>query len=57
MWSDDADLLLMDFIRILNKDNQQNFIKINRDHLNSLSVVDACIESSKTGKKINLDFY
>ena len=57
MWSDDADLLLMDFIRILNKDNQQNFIKINKDHLNSLSVVDACIKSSKTGKKINLDFY
>jgi len=55
MWSDDANLLLLDFIKSMG--SKKNVFKINRDHLNSLSIVDACIKSSKTGKKINLKFY
>ena len=50
MWSDDAEALLNDFIKV--QKNSKNLIKINKDHLNSLSIVDACIKSAKTGKKI-----
>jgi predicted dehydrogenase len=58
MWSDDANLLLIDFIKKLSaKNSDKSFLSINKDHLNSLSVVDACIKSSKTGKKINLNYY
>ncbi len=55
MWLDDANALLIDFINSIN--NNKNFIKLNKDHLNSLSIVDACIKSSKTGKKISIKNY
>ena len=55
MWLDDATALLSDFINSIN--NNKNFIKLNKDHLNSLSIVDACIKSSKSGKKINIKNY
>ena len=55
MWLDDANALLLDFINSIN--NNKNFEKLNKDHLNSLSIVDACIKSSKTGKKISIKNY
>ena len=55
MWLDDANALLSDFINSIN--DKKNILKLNKDHLNSLSIVDACIKSSKTGKKINLKYY
>ena len=55
MWLDDANALLSDFINSIN--DKKNISKLNKDHLNSLSIVDACIKSSKTGKKINLKYY
>ena len=55
MWLDDANLLLLDFIKSLK--DKKNLYKINRDHLNSLSIVEACIKSSQTGKRISLKKY
>jgi hypothetical protein len=55
MWIDDANALLSDFINSIN--DTKNILKINKDHLNSLSIVDACIKSSKTGKKISIKKY
>ena len=55
MWIDDANALLSDFINSIN--DKKNILKINKDHLNSLSIVDACIKSSKTGKKISIKKY
>ena len=51
MWFDDANLLLNDFLDSLRK--KKDIYKINSDHLKSLAVVDACIKSSKTGKKVS----
>ena len=55
MWLDDAEALLNDFIKV--EKNSKNLIKINKDHLNSLSIVEACIASAKTGKKISVKNY
>ena len=55
MWIDDANALLSDFINKTN--DKKNILRINKDHLNSLSIVDACIKSAKTGKKINIKNY
>ena len=55
MWIDDANALLSDFINSIN--DKKNILKINKDHLNSLAIVDACIKSSKTGKKISIKKY
>ena len=55
MWTDDAQLLLLDFIKSIK--NNKNLLKTNKDHLNSLSIVDACIKSSKSGKKIIIKNY
>ncbi len=55
MWIDDANALLFDFIHSIN--DKKNILKINKDHLNSLSIVDACIKSAKTGKKISIKKY
>ena len=55
MWLDDAEALLNDFIKV--EKNSKNLIKINKDHLNSLSIVEACIASAKTGKKISVQNY
>ena len=55
MWIDDANALLSNFINSIN--DKKNVLKINKDHLNSLSIVDACIKSSKTGKKISIKNY
>jgi len=52
MWFDDANLLLNDFLDSLRK--KKDIYKINSDHLKSLAVVDACIKSSKTGKKVRI---
>ena len=52
MWFDDANLLLNDFFDTLRK--KKDIYKINSDHLKSLAVVDACIKSSKTGKKVRI---
>jgi len=52
MWLDDANLLLLDFINSIKMKN--NYIKVNNDHLKSLIIVDACIKSSITGKKVYL---
>ena len=52
MWFDDANLLFNDFLDSIKK--KRNIYKINTDHLKSLAVVDACIKSSKTGKKIEI---
>ena len=52
MWFDDANLLLNDFLDSLRK--KKNIYKINSDHLKSLAVVDACIKSAKTGKKVRI---
>ena len=55
MWIDDANALLSNFINSIN--DKKNVLRINKDHLNSLSIVDACIKSSKTGKKISIKKY
>ena len=55
MWIDDASALLSDFINTIN--DKKNILRINKDHLNSLSIVDACIKSSKNGKKISIKNY
>jgi len=55
MWLDDADNLLFAFNNAIN--NKKNLLKLNKDHLNSLSIVDACIKSAKTGKKISIINY
>ena len=55
MWVDDANALLSDFLKSIN--DKKNILKINKDHLNSLSIVDGCIKSSKTGKKISIKNY
>ena len=55
MWIDDASALLSDFINTIN--DKKNILRINKDHLNSLSIVDACIQSSKNGKKISIKNY
>ena len=55
MWIDDANALLSDFINSIN--DKKNILKMNKDHLNSLAIVDACIKSSKTGKKISIKKY
>ena len=55
MWLDDANFLLFDFIRLIK--DKKNILKTNKDHLNSLSIVEACIESSKNQKKINIKNY
>ena len=55
MWVDDANALLSDFINTIS--DKKNILKVNKDHLNSLSIVDACIKSSKTGKKISIKNY
>ena len=55
MWFHDANSLLLDFINSIN--DKTNILKINKDHLNSLSIVDACIKSSKIGKKITIKNY
>ena len=52
MWFDDANLLFNDFLSSIKK--KRNIYEINTDHLKSLAVVDACIKSSKTGKKIEI---
>lgn len=52
MWFDDANLLFNDFLGSIKK--KRNIYEINNDHLKSLAVVDACIKSSKTGKKIEI---
>ena len=41
MWTDDAQLLLLDFIKSIK--NNKNLLKTNKDHLNSLSIVDSVI--------------
>jgi len=55
MWLDDANALLSAFINSI--DDKKNILKINKDHLNSLAIVDACIRSSKSGKKISIKNY
>ena len=55
MWEDDSILLLKSFIK--NLESKTKYLSINRDHLNSLAIVDACIKSSKTGRKIRLKNY
>ncbi len=55
MWLDDANALLIDFINSIN--NKKDILKLNKDHLNSLSIVDACIKSANTGKKISVKKY
>jgi len=50
MWKTDADLLLKDFSVSLVKKTKLH--ASGKDHLKSLSMVQACIDSSKTGKKI-----
>ena len=55
MLIDDANALLSDFINTIN--DKKNILRINKDHLNSLSIVDACIKSSKNGKKISIKNY
>ena len=52
MWLDDANFLLLDFIRSIK--DKKNILTTNKDHLNSLSIVEACIKSSKTSKKISI---
>ena len=52
MWFDDANLLLNDFFDTIKA--KKNIYKINSDHLKSLVIVDACIKSTKTGKKIQI---
>lgn len=52
MWIDDANLLLNDFFDSIKA--KKNIYKINSDHLKSLVIVDACIKSAKTGKKIQI---
>lgn len=52
-WQDDSKLLLTDFIKSIRKKTKIN--ASGKDHLKSLSIVDACIESSRTGKKIYLN--
>jgi len=55
MWKDDSKLLLLDFLKSIKiKKNYKNF---GYDHLNSLAIVDACIESSKQGKSVELKQY
>jgi predicted dehydrogenase len=50
MWKTDADLLLKDFsVSLVNKTKLHSSGK---DHLKSLCIVQACIDSSKMGKKI-----
>ena len=52
MWKYDAELLLRDFINSI-KDIKK--IKTSGiDHLKSLDIVEACIKSAETGKKIVL---
>ena len=55
MWIDDANALLSNFINSIN--DKKNVLRVNKDHLNSLSIADACIKSSKTGKKISIKKY
>ncbi|MAF94902.1 MAG: oxidoreductase [Rhodospirillaceae bacterium] len=53
MWKYDAELLLKDFIRSLEDVNR---IKTaGKDHIRSLAIVEACINSAKKGRKININ--
>jgi len=52
MWKDDAELLLNDFIESLY--NKRKINTLGKDHLKSLDIVAACINSAKKGKKIDL---
>ena len=52
MWKDDAELLLKDFIESLYNKRKINIL--GKDHLRSLDIVEACINSAKNGKKIVL---
>ena len=52
MWKDDAELLLKDFIESLKDKRKINIL--GKDHLKSLYIVEACINSAKRGKKIDL---
>ena len=52
MWQDDAEFLLKDFIESLK--NKRKIKTLGKDHLKSLYIVEACINSAKRGKKIDL---
>ena len=52
MWKYDAELLLTDFVKSLS--NSERIKNSGKDHLKSLDIVAACIESAEKGKKIIL---